>query len=82
MNAERRVGIVVLVAACAALVPLPTLAQQTGTTVRHHRVEEAAGDPVAPQLDQAEAAMQKQNYDAAEVMLMKAVADNPQSYRA
>ena len=82
MSAERRVGIVVLVAACAALVPLSTLAQQTGTTVRHHRVEEPTDDPVAAQLDQAEAAMQKQNYDAAEVILMKAVADNPQSYRA
>ena len=78
MSAEQRGGIVVFVAACAALVPLSTLAQQTGTTVRHHRVEEPADDPVAPQLDQAEAAMQKQNYDAAEVILMKAVADNPQ----
>ena len=37
---------------------------------------------MAAQLDQAEAAMQKQSYDTAEILLMKAVADSPQSYRA
>ena len=81
MNANTRSGWF-LFAALAAFAAAPIAAQQTGTTVRHHRVEEPVDDPVAAQLDQAEAAMQKQNYDAAEVILMKAVADSPQSYRA
>ena len=82
MNADSRAGWLLLVATLVFFATEPPAAQQTGTTVRHHKVEEPADDPVAAQLDQAEAAMQKQNYDAAEVILMKAVADNPQSYRA
>ena len=82
MRADSRAGIVLFITAWLALVPPLSTAQQTGTTVRHHRVEEPADDPVAALLDQAESAMQKQKYDAAEVILMKAVADNPQSYRA
>jgi Flp pilus assembly protein TadD len=82
MNANSRAASLLLVATVVVSAAAPIGAQQTGTTVRHHRVEEPADDPVAAQLDQAEAAMQKQNYDAAEVILMKAVADNPQSYRA
>jgi tetratricopeptide (TPR) repeat protein len=82
MNADSRLGWLLLAATLVVFAALPVGAQQTGTTVRHHRVEEPADDPVAPQLDEAEAAIQKQNYDAAEVILMKAVADNPQSYRA
>ena len=82
MSADSRAGIVLFITAWVALVPPLSTAQQTGTTVRHHRVEEPADDPVAALLDQAESAMQKQKYDAAEVILMKAVADNPQSYRA
>jgi tetratricopeptide (TPR) repeat protein len=82
MSTKQLTGFVVRIAACVAIVAVSTTAQQTGSTVRHHRVEETADDPVAAQLDQAEAAMQKNNYDAAEVILMKAVADNPQSYRA
>jgi tetratricopeptide (TPR) repeat protein len=82
MNNSSPLARFVLAATLLLLAAGPTIAQQSGTTVRHHRVEEPDDDPVAPQLDQAEAAMQKQNYDAAEVILMKAVADNPQSYRA
>src|SRR5215472_1016758 len=82
MNANSRLGWFLLLATLLVSAAARTAAQQTGTTVRHHRVEEPADDPVAAQLDQAEAAMQKQNYDAAEVILMKAAADNPQSYRA
>jgi Flp pilus assembly protein TadD len=82
MNANPRAALVAFIAAFVAFTPLALVSQQTGSTTRHHRVEEPADDPVAAQLDQAEAAMQKQNYDAAEVILMKAVADSPQSYRA
>ena len=82
MNANSRASSILLLGTLAVFAVAPVAAQQTGTTVRHHRVEEPADDPVAAQLDQAEAALQKKDYDAAEVILMKAVADNPQSYRA
>jgi Flp pilus assembly protein TadD len=55
--------------------------QQTGTTVRHHRVAETEDD-VSPEVEQAEAAMQKQDFAAAETLLTKAVAVNPADYRA
>ncbi|HVP55122.1 MAG TPA: tetratricopeptide repeat protein [Candidatus Eisenbacteria bacterium] len=80
-SSARLAPALLLMAVAIAAFPLD-VGQQTGSTVRHHRVEEQEEDPVAAQLDQAEAAMQKQNYDAAEIILMKAVADNPQSYRA
>jgi tetratricopeptide (TPR) repeat protein len=79
MRIELRTGMTLLLVALASLAFAD---QQTGTTVRHHTVEEREDDPVTPEIDQAEAAMQKQSYDAAEILLMKAVADNPQSFRA
>jgi len=82
MNKDSRVGPVLLIMTVVLSATVLGVAQQTGTTVRHHRIEEPDDDPVAAQLDQAEAAIQKNNYDAAEVILMKAVADNPKSYRA
>ena len=56
--------------------------QQSAPTVRHHRVEEQSEDPAAADIEQAEAAMQKQDYAAAETLLKKALTANPQSYQA
>jgi len=56
--------------------------QQTGTTVRHHTIEEREDDPPSPDIDQAEAAMQKRDFTGAEALLKKVVAAHPQSYRA
>lgn len=55
--------------------------QQTGTTVRHHRVAETE-DAVSPEVEQAEVAMQKQDFTTAETLLKKAVIANPADYRA
>ena len=55
--------------------------QQTGTTVRHHRVAETE-NVVSPEVLQAEAAMQKQDFDTAETLLKKVVASDPSDYRA
>ena len=82
MNRNHRPGLKLLLMALAVLAPLLYAQQQSPPTVRHHRVEEPADDPASAEIDQAEAAMQKQNYDAAEILLMKAVADSPHSYRA
>lgn len=70
-----------LLLATLLLVPLlPARAdQQTGSTVRHHRVAET---DESPDLQQAEAAMQKQDFATAEPLLQKAVAANPEDYRA
>ena len=56
--------------------------QQTGQTVRHHRVEEPADDSLTPEIEQAEAALQKRGYATAEELLKKAVNANPALYRA
>lgn len=54
---------------------------QTKTTVRHYR-EKVVENAVSPQVEQAEAAIQKSDYAAAEPLLTKAVADDPKDYRA
>jgi Flp pilus assembly protein TadD len=59
----------------------PAADQQSGTTVRHHRVAEVENE-VSPEVQQAEAAMQKQDFPAAETLLKKATAANPDDYRA
>src|SRR5271166_540685 len=82
MNSNARIGPALLLVVIALMASALHAGQQSGQTVRHHKVEEQVDDPIAAQLDQAEAAMQKQNYDTAEILLMKAVADSPQSYRA
>ena len=81
MNAKARfpAGLLLLTLATLAL---PLLAQQQGTTVRHHKVEEPAEDPVSAQIDQAEAALQKQDYSGAEAQLLKALDADPKAYRA
>src|SRR5271167_2644651 len=82
MNSNARIGPKLLLVAVSIVASALHAAQQSGQTVRHHQVEEKVDDPVAAQLDQAEAAMQMQNYDTAAILLMKAVAYSPQSYRA
>lgn len=50
-------------------------------TVRHHRIEEQ--DPsFPPELTQAETAIEKKDYAAAEPLLQKVVASNPGNYQA
>jgi tetratricopeptide (TPR) repeat protein len=56
-------------------------AQTTGRTVRHHKI--AVEDPSQPpELTQAEAAIEKKDYAAAEPLLKKVVADAPSNYVA
>src|SRR3974390_1188967 len=72
------VGTVVALAAA-----LPCFAyQQTGQTVRHVRVQEQTDDSIAPDVAQAEAALQKGDYATAEELLKKAANANPNDYRA
>ena len=56
--------------------------QQTGQTVRHHRVEEPSDEALPPEIEEAEAALQKQDYATAETLLKKAISANPAIYRA
>jgi tetratricopeptide (TPR) repeat protein len=56
-------------------------AQTTGKTVRHHKIAEQ--DPSSPpELTQAEAAMEKQDYATAEPLLQKVVAADSTNYVA
>ena len=57
-------------------------AQESKPTIRHHRVEEPAEDTSHPEISQAEDAMQKGDFSAAEPLLQKAVAAQPNDYRA
>jgi tetratricopeptide (TPR) repeat protein len=64
-----------------ALVADIALAQTTGKTVRHHKVE--VEDPSSPpELIQAEGAIEKKDYVAAEPLLKKVVANDPQNFAA
>jgi tetratricopeptide (TPR) repeat protein len=66
-----------MVVALAAI----SLAQNTGTTIRRHKVE--VRDPMfPPELLQAEDDIQKQDYSRAEPLLEKVVAQNPANYQA
>jgi tetratricopeptide (TPR) repeat protein len=57
------------------------LAQSTGKTVRHHKVE--VEDPSSPpELIQAESAIEKKDYTAAEPLLKKVVSNDPQNFAA
>src|SRR5947209_6964578 len=73
---------VFLILICA-LMSVGTLAsgQSTGKTVRRHKV--AVEDPLnPPELQQAEAAIEKKDYSSAEPLLKQVVAKNPANYRA
>ena len=57
------------------------LAQTTGKTVRHHKVE--VEDPSSPpELIQAESAIEKKDYATAEPLLKKVVTKDPQNFAA
>jgi len=68
-----------LAAALAAVAP--AACAQSKPTVRHHR-EVVVENAVSPQVEQAEAAIEKSDYAAAEPLLTQAVAANPKDYRA
>jgi tetratricopeptide (TPR) repeat protein len=57
----------------------PAFAQNTGTTIRHHKVAETDSSTT---LAQAEAAIEKRDYAAAEPLLQKVVASEPGNYAA
>src|SRR5437764_5087734 len=69
-----------MLAGSLVLVALSCFPQSTGTTIRKHR--EAATPPINPLVLQAETALQKQDYPAAEPLLLKAVAQDAADYRS
>ncbi len=78
-----RAGTLLLALALAALVPIASAAQQSKPTIRHHRVaEEVPDESSSPEVDQAEAAMQHNDFATAETLLQKAVVAKPGDYRA
>jgi tetratricopeptide (TPR) repeat protein len=71
-----------LTVACLLLVSLlPSRAQQSQPTVRHHTVQETTNE-TAPEIEQAEAAIQKGEYPAAQALLEMYVANKPDDYLA
>jgi tetratricopeptide (TPR) repeat protein len=60
---------------------LPSLAQESKPTVRHHTVQESTNETPA-EVEQAEAAIQKADYPTAQALLEKYIADNPDDYLA
>jgi Flp pilus assembly protein TadD len=72
-----------LLAMTLAVVAAPLSAQQESKpTVRHHQVEVQSDESTSPQIDQAEAAMQKKDYTGAETLLLSAISSDPKAYRA
>jgi Tfp pilus assembly protein PilF len=57
-------------------------AQQSPPTIHHHQVAEPTEPSEPPEIEQAEAAMQRSDFAAAEALLQKAVAASPNDYRA
>jgi len=75
-------NIIVLLLVLAIVAPTAQ-SQESKPTVRHHRVEETEPqDPIAAQLDQAETAMQNNDFAAAETSLQKIIAAKPDNFRA
>src|SRR5205085_10211791 len=56
--------------------------QNSGRTVRHHRVAESTAPAVSADLTNAEDAIARNDFTAAEQLLKKATAANPKDYRA
>ncbi len=80
---KRLASLVQVVVVCAVALPICAHAQESKPTVRHHRVAETVPDDTnSPEVEQAEAAMQKNDFAAAEPLLQKAVAAKPDDYRA
>ena len=63
----------------AACLVVSALAQQTHTTVRHYRERI---DATPPEIAQAEDAIQKNDFAAAETLLKKAIDKDPKNYQA
>jgi tetratricopeptide (TPR) repeat protein len=79
-NKGRRAALPLL---AALAVCSSTAAQESKPTIRHHRVEDTSSDTAATaEVDQAEAAMQKNDFPAAQSLLQQAVSANPGDYRA
>lgn len=64
---------------CGAIV---ARAQESKPTIRHHQVAEAAEPETPPEVEQAEAAMQRGDFPSAEGLLQKAVTAKADDYRA
>jgi Flp pilus assembly protein TadD len=81
-----RIARYLIAVAVSALVVAATqlaVCQESKPTIRHHRVEEVvADDSSSPEVDQAEAAITKNDFAGAESLLQKAVAAKPNDYRA
>ncbi len=58
---------------------LPSVAQESKPTIRHHQVEVGG---VSPEVEQAEAALAKGDYATAEPLLLKATAADANDFRA
>jgi len=72
-----------LISMLLTLVAAPIWAQESKPTIRHHRVEETAPeDPNVVLLDQAETAMQHEDFATAETALQKVITAKPDDYRA
>jgi tetratricopeptide (TPR) repeat protein len=79
MAANKQIPIALLLAALSLGTPLH--AQDTGQTIRHHKIAEP-NPAFPPELTQAEAAIEKKDYAAAEPLLNKVVAADPPNYEA
>src|SRR5277367_793305 len=76
METNRRTRVVLLLAALGG-----GWMSAAGQTVRHHKIAEP--DPsYPPELVQAESAIEKKDYAAAEPLLKKVVMDDPKNYQA
>jgi len=60
---------------------LPSVAQESAPTVRHHTVQETTTN-TSPEVEQAEAALAKGDYATAEPLLLKATAADANDFRA
>jgi tetratricopeptide (TPR) repeat protein len=77
------VASVLLPLSLAVSLPPQAGSQESQPTVRHHRVaENSTEDATTPEVDQAETAIAKGDFAAAQALLQKAVAANPEDYRA
>jgi tetratricopeptide (TPR) repeat protein len=76
-------GLFLIAAVCTLCVLLigTSQAQNSGKTVRHHKVTEQNPD-FPPELAQAEASIEKKDYAAAEAWLQKVVTASPNNYQA
>jgi len=82
MDTSSRIGVGLMAAMFAAVAAPLCASQESKPTVRHHQVEVQSDDSTSPEIDQAEAAMQKKDYTAAETLLLSAISADPKTYRA